>query len=508
MTNGLTWQRTETVEFTGARGGEARLTWGQQALWRLTRWLDDGDPYFNLPWSLPVYGRRDLGAVLRALRGLVERHEALRTTYEEVPGGPVQRVAREGRFTVEVFEAGEARPLAAARELSAELAAKGFDYATEPPLRCAVVTGDGRPRAVAFALSHLAVDGWSLNVLATEWRGLLAGEELPAPVWQPLDQAAFEGEGRAPSGGAGAPPLARGAGKGAQVPVRLPRQDAGGAAVRPDRHGVRRDRGRGGGSGGTLGGQHGQRADHRERRAAGRADGTPGAGDAAHRGQPARLPERGHGGHRRAGRALRPRSARGDVRRRRPRRAPAGAVHLPVRAVRPVPDDGAPRGGRSPARRRHRPVGLLQRRPDPRSLAGPARRGARGRSRRDSGPHRTDQDLLRRRVAEGGRDGLLRHRSRHERLPALPAGRHRPPVTVHGLHAAARSGDASGRLRGRGGAARRDRRTVRHHPDRAARRLGDDGPRLVRPAGDRSGEDRPGGHRRIARSRPRRGGGR
>ncbi|SNT08689.1 Condensation domain-containing protein [Streptosporangium subroseum] len=195
MTGDLTWQRAEPVEFTGTRGGESSLTWGQQAFWRLTRWLDDGDPYFNLPWTLPVYGRRDLGAVLLALRRLVERHETLRTTYEEIPGGPVQRVAREGRFTVEVFEAGEARPLVVARELSAELAAKGFDYATELPFRCAVVTRDGRPRAVAFALTHLAVDGWSLNILATDWRSLLAGDELPVPAWQPLDQAAFEREG-------------------------------------------------------------------------------------------------------------------------------------------------------------------------------------------------------------------------------------------------------------------------------------------------------------------------
>ncbi|MEV0421375.1 condensation domain-containing protein [Streptosporangium canum] len=195
MTTGLTRQRAAMVEFTGARGGEAPLTWGQQAIWRLTRWLDDGDPYFNMPWTLPVYGRRDLDAVLLALRGLVERHETLRTTCEETPAGPVQRVAREGRLTVEVFDAGEAKPLAAAKELSADLASKGFDYATEPPIRCAVVTGGGRPRAVAFALSHLAVDGWALEVLATDWKGLLAGDDLPEPAWQPLDQAAFEREG-------------------------------------------------------------------------------------------------------------------------------------------------------------------------------------------------------------------------------------------------------------------------------------------------------------------------
>ncbi|MGV9534904.1 hypothetical protein ACWDR9_14875 [Streptosporangium sandarakinum] len=71
MTDAPAARRTSvTVEFAGARGGEAPLTWGQQAFWRLTRWLDDGDPYFNMPWTLPVPGRHDLDAVLAALRAL------------------------------------------------------------------------------------------------------------------------------------------------------------------------------------------------------------------------------------------------------------------------------------------------------------------------------------------------------------------------------------------------------------------------------------------------------
>ncbi|MEV4379159.1 condensation domain-containing protein [Streptosporangium sp. NPDC049644] len=184
-----------TVEFSGARGGESPLTWGQLAIWRITRWLEDGDPYFNMPWVLPVYGRHTLEAVIGALRGLVERYETLRTTCEEIADGPVQRVVSRGRFDVEVVDAGEDRPLAAAKKVSAELAARGFDYAVELPFRCAVVTVGGRPRAVAFALSHLAVDGWALDVLAGDWRALLAGDELSAPEWQPLDQAAFEREG-------------------------------------------------------------------------------------------------------------------------------------------------------------------------------------------------------------------------------------------------------------------------------------------------------------------------
>lgn len=196
---------SETVEFA-ADGGEAPLTWGQRAIWRITRWLDDGDPYFNMTWVLPVVGKPDLPTVLRALTALITRHESLRTTIgpaagtagggDTDPGAPpddlVQRIAGRGRLTVGVFDAAGGRPREVAAAVAAELAAKGFDYGGELPVRCAVVTADGRPRALAFALSHLAVDAGALDVMAAQWRRLLTGEPLPPVTWQPRDQAAHE----------------------------------------------------------------------------------------------------------------------------------------------------------------------------------------------------------------------------------------------------------------------------------------------------------------------------
>ncbi|GAA2667146.1 hypothetical protein GCM10010412_044500 [Nonomuraea recticatena] len=189
----------ESVEFTGERVAGAPLTWGQQSIWHSTRWLEDGDPYFNLPWVLPVHGRRDLKTVLSALGALLDRHESLRTTWEDTPRGPVQQVKGHGELRVEVVEAAEVKPRQAAATVAAELAATGFDYARELPLRCSVVCDSaGRPGALAFALTHFAVDGWALDLLAAEWRALLTGRPLPAPLWHPLDQAAFEqGEGAA-----------------------------------------------------------------------------------------------------------------------------------------------------------------------------------------------------------------------------------------------------------------------------------------------------------------------
>ncbi|MFB9678913.1 condensation domain-containing protein [Streptosporangium vulgare] len=188
-------RRAVVVEFDGARGGVAPLTWGQTSIWRLTTWRGEGDPYFNMPWVLPVYGRRDLDVVVGTLRRLLERHETLRTNFRPGVAGMEQHVARSGRLVVEVVEGGQAKPMALARELAVSLAAEVFDYAGEWPVRCAVVTVGGRPRAVAFGLSHLAVDGGALDLLAADWRDLLAGVAGPDPGWQPMDQAWFEREG-------------------------------------------------------------------------------------------------------------------------------------------------------------------------------------------------------------------------------------------------------------------------------------------------------------------------
>lgn len=169
-----------TVSFTGSRGVEAGLSWGQESIWRTVCWLDEDDPYFNIPWVLPITGDR----VFPALRDLVERHEVLRTTYADAR----QTVHASGSFPVDVCEGDP-------DQVAAELSAKAFRHASEFPFRCAVVLRDGKPAHLALSLSHLAVDAWSLRILADDWAALVAGDKLGEPPAQPLDRAEFEREG-------------------------------------------------------------------------------------------------------------------------------------------------------------------------------------------------------------------------------------------------------------------------------------------------------------------------
>jgi len=185
---------TVSGPFAGTRDGEGPLTWGQRLMWRAVHLMGPSQSFLNCPWVLPVHGRRDLPAVLDALRRMLERHESLRTTFHDTPGGPVQRVARTGELTVELAEAGPDGALATAERIAADLGATVFTHDKDLPLRCVAVLAGGRPRALAFVFSHLAVDYQALSLLSAEWRSLLRGDDLPPPEWQPLEQAALERE--------------------------------------------------------------------------------------------------------------------------------------------------------------------------------------------------------------------------------------------------------------------------------------------------------------------------
>src|SRR5512142_1427568 len=151
-----------TVTFTGARGGEAPLSWGQRHMWRALPRHGTGQYFLNCPWVLPVYGKRDLREVLDALRRLIERHESLRTTFADTPAGPVQRLARSGELVVGLEDAGPDSPLEHAQRLVGEMSRVLFT-SDEWQLHCRVVMSGGRPAAVALVFTHLVMDHESLG---------------------------------------------------------------------------------------------------------------------------------------------------------------------------------------------------------------------------------------------------------------------------------------------------------------------------------------------------------
>ncbi|WDF41242.1 amino acid adenylation domain-containing protein [Streptomyces sp. T12] len=137
--------------------------------------MDPGSATYHVPAAFAVRGPFDPAAFGRALDSLVARHESLRTVFRTGPDGvPLQIVAAAGK--VEPCVERDVPVAEVDARMRAE-AARPFDVASGPLLRCTLyAVGDGSHRILLVA-HHLVCDGWSLGVLLRE---LSAGYENEA----------------------------------------------------------------------------------------------------------------------------------------------------------------------------------------------------------------------------------------------------------------------------------------------------------------------------------------
>ncbi|WP_409240613.1 non-ribosomal peptide synthetase, partial [Streptomyces sp. PA5.6] len=129
--------------------------------------------------------RLDVAALEAALGDVADRHESLRTVFPEANGVPRQQVldGAAGRPSLMTVECAASR----VEELLAEEAGYGFDLRTELPWRiCLVEVGEGEC-VLSVVAHHVAVDGWSMGVLARDLETAYAARgEGRAPGWAGL----------------------------------------------------------------------------------------------------------------------------------------------------------------------------------------------------------------------------------------------------------------------------------------------------------------------------------
>ena len=152
------------------RDRELPLSFAQRRLWFLDQ-MDPGNPLYNIPRAIRLTGNLNVPALLRALNGLVERHEILRTTYHVVVDQPVQVVAP--RLVVElpaIDLSGRdgAHREEEARRIVQEECAKGFNLASDPILRGKLLKLDDDEHVLFLNTHHIASDGWSSGVMVND----------------------------------------------------------------------------------------------------------------------------------------------------------------------------------------------------------------------------------------------------------------------------------------------------------------------------------------------------
>jgi amino acid adenylation domain-containing protein len=150
---------------------EFPASFGQRRMWVLAE-MDPGEPVYNIAWALWLDGALDVSALRQAWDAALVRHEALRTTFRDESGVPVQVIDDEPAAqplpvtSVEHLAADEREP--AARALIRDLSRTCFDLATGPLVHAIVVRLSPEKHALAVVVHHIVADGWSFRVLFDE----------------------------------------------------------------------------------------------------------------------------------------------------------------------------------------------------------------------------------------------------------------------------------------------------------------------------------------------------
>ncbi|AWK11723.1 hypothetical protein DDQ41_25570 [Streptomyces spongiicola] len=161
------------------------LSYAQRRMWFVNRFEGPSSTY-NIPLLLRFRGPLDTAALRGAFQDVMERHEVLRTVYEEVDGQPFQRVLDPAGIEPPWKDWGRVAP-DRVPGVVASVTGSHFDLSADVPLRgCVLQTGD-EEFVLVLVIHHIAGDGGSLAPLARDvsaaYRARVSGA---APDWSEL----------------------------------------------------------------------------------------------------------------------------------------------------------------------------------------------------------------------------------------------------------------------------------------------------------------------------------
>ncbi|MFI9627926.1 MupA/Atu3671 family FMN-dependent luciferase-like monooxygenase [Streptomyces sp. NPDC052042] len=154
--------------------GDAPLSQGQERIWFVEQLLP-GRTAYNEVKAIRLDGPLDVPALRGALRGLVARHEGLRTVFRETGDGPRQVIRAPAEPDFEIVD-GARGPQDVLREVLAAESTRRFDLTAGPLFVTRLVRTAGKEHVLVLSLHHIVVDAASATVLARDLSALYRAE--------------------------------------------------------------------------------------------------------------------------------------------------------------------------------------------------------------------------------------------------------------------------------------------------------------------------------------------
>jgi amino acid adenylation domain-containing protein len=150
------------------------LSFAQQRLWFLAQ-LQPESAVYNMSGGVRLSGKLDLQALQQALIEIVWRHEALRTTFQEIDGEPMQVIGPKETVSFPSFalqSLSAARSEAEAMMLAAHEARQPLDLINGPLFRAKLLLLSKEEHILLLTMHHIIFDGWSMGIFVRELAAL------------------------------------------------------------------------------------------------------------------------------------------------------------------------------------------------------------------------------------------------------------------------------------------------------------------------------------------------
>ncbi|MDE5085531.1 MAG: condensation domain-containing protein, partial [Trichodesmium sp. St18_bin1] len=162
------------------------LSYGQKGLWFLWQ-LSPQSHNYNVSFSIRIYSKVDITIWQQVFQTLRERHPLLRSTFPNLGEQPIQQIHQHQELDFLQIDASSWSE----EELKKKVVAAHrypFNLQTEPVMRVRWFTCSEANHIMLLTVHHIALDGWSCNLIAQElpqlYESQLNGLEVSLPPLQ------------------------------------------------------------------------------------------------------------------------------------------------------------------------------------------------------------------------------------------------------------------------------------------------------------------------------------
>ncbi|MFN8008648.1 MAG: amino acid adenylation domain-containing protein [Terriglobia bacterium] len=169
---------------TVSRGQDLPLSYAQERVWFMDQFEPDS-AFYNIPAALRLKGPLQFSLLERSLQGIIQRHEALRTTFDQVQGIATQRIAARLDLTLPLIDLGalpESDRMSQLQKIATEEAQRPFILSRGPLVRATLVRLGAEEHVLLLTMQHIVSDAWSMGLFLKELASLYEANASGTPA--------------------------------------------------------------------------------------------------------------------------------------------------------------------------------------------------------------------------------------------------------------------------------------------------------------------------------------